>query len=46
LVPDLDVRQMLFRVQSEVFKSSGARQLPEISSLYVGPEVRFKSSER
>jgi invasion protein IalB len=46
LVPDIDVRQMLFRVQSEVFKSSASRQLPEISSLYVGPEVRFKSSQK
>lgn len=45
-VPDVDVRQMLFRVQSDVYTDSKAKQLPEISILYVGPEVRFKSSQR
>jgi uncharacterized caspase-like protein len=45
-IPDLDVRQMLFRVQSDVYQSSGSKQLPEISSLYVGPEVRLKTSQR
>ncbi|WP_454622375.1 caspase family protein [Bradyrhizobium cenepequi] len=45
-VPDVDVRQMLFKVQSEVYTDSKAEQLPEISSLYVGPEVRFKASQR
>jgi uncharacterized caspase-like protein len=45
-IPDLDVRQMLFRVQSDVYQSSGSKQLPEISSLYVGPEVRLKTSQK
>jgi uncharacterized caspase-like protein len=45
-LPDLDVRQMLFRVQSDVYQSSGSKQLPEISSLYVGPEVRLKTSQK
>ena len=45
-VPDMDIRQVLFRVQSEVYTSSGRKQLPEISSLYVGPEVRFRSSQK
>jgi invasion protein IalB len=44
-LPDVDIRQLLFRVQSEVYGSSGKSQLPEISSLYVGPEVHFKSSQ-
>ncbi|WP_454620435.1 caspase family protein [Bradyrhizobium cenepequi] len=44
--PDMDIRQVLFRVQSEVYSSSGRQQLPEISSLYVGPEVRLKSSQK
>ena len=43
---DTDIRQVLFRVQSDVYSSSGKKQLPEISSLYVGPEVRLKSSQR
>lgn len=46
LVPDIDVRQMLFRVQSDVYASSGSKQLPEISSLYVGPEVRLLPSSK
>lgn len=46
VAPDTDIRQVLFRVQSDVYASSGRKQLPEISSLYVGPEVRFKSSQR
>jgi hypothetical protein len=41
-VPDVDIRQMLFRVQSDVYTSSGSKQLPEISSLYVGPEIRLR----
>jgi invasion protein IalB len=44
VTPDLDIRQMLFRVQSDVYTASGSRQLPEISSLYVGPDVRLLSS--
>ncbi|WP_312016604.1 caspase family protein [Bradyrhizobium japonicum] len=44
--PDVDVRQMLFRVQSDVYTASGSKQLPEISSLYVGPEIRLKSGSR
>jgi invasion protein IalB len=46
VTPDVELRQMLFRVQSEVYASSGSRQLPEISSLYVGPDIRLKSSAR
>jgi hypothetical protein len=45
-LPDVDVRQLLFRVQSEVYGSSGRSQLPEISSLYVGPEVHLKSLQK
>ena len=45
-VPDTDIRQVLFRVQSEVYSFSGKKQLPEISSMYVGPEVRLKSSQK
>ena len=46
VMPDLDVRQMLFRVQNDVYVSSGKKQLPEISSLYVGPDIRLKSSSK
>jgi uncharacterized caspase-like protein len=42
--PDMDVRQMLFRVQSDVYASSGSKQLPEISSLYVGPDIKLRPS--
>jgi invasion protein IalB len=45
-LPDVDIRQLLFRVQSEVYGSSGKSQLPEISSLYVGPEVHLKSLQK
>jgi Caspase domain/Cyclophilin type peptidyl-prolyl cis-trans isomerase/CLD len=40
--PDLEVRQMLYKVQSDVYSATKARQLPEISSLYVGPNIRLK----
>jgi invasion protein IalB len=43
-MPDTDIRQMLFRVQHDVAEASG--QVPEISSLYTGPEVRLKTSQR
>jgi len=46
MTPDLDVRTVLFNVQREVYGSSGKQQLPEISSFYVGPEVRLKTSQR
>jgi invasion protein IalB len=45
-LPDVDIRQLLFRVQSEVYGASGKSQLPEISSLYVGPEVHLKSLQK
>ena len=44
--PDKDIRLVLFDIQEEVYSSSGKRQLPEISSLYVGPPVRFKPSQK
>ncbi|WP_454620422.1 caspase family protein [Bradyrhizobium cenepequi] len=40
--PDLEIRQMLNRVQSDVFASSHRRQLPEVSSLYAGPDICLK----
>ena len=46
VTPDLEVRQMLYRVQSDVYAATGSKQLPEISSLYVGPDIRFKSTAR
>jgi hypothetical protein len=42
--PNLEVRQMLFRVQSEVYQATGKKQLPEISSLYIGPDLVLKKS--
>jgi branched-chain amino acid transport system substrate-binding protein len=41
--PDMEVRQMLFQVQTDVFNTTHT-QLPEISSLYVGPAIRLKLS--
>ena len=46
VTPDLEVRQMLYRVQSDVYAATGSKQLPEISSLYVGPDIRFKQTGR
>jgi len=46
VMPDVDVRLMLFQVQNDVYTASGAKQLPEISSLYVGPPVRLKVSSK
>jgi invasion protein IalB len=46
MAPDVDIRQLLFRVQNDVYKSSDSKQLPEISSFYVGPEVRLKTSQK
>ncbi|MBR0750006.1 caspase family protein [Bradyrhizobium japonicum] len=43
-VPDVEIRQMLFRVQSDVYLASAKKQRPEVSSLYVGPEIRFRTS--
>ena len=40
--PDLEIRQMLYKVQSDVYASTKSRQLPEISSLYVGPNIQLK----
>jgi uncharacterized caspase-like protein len=34
--PDIDLRQMLFRVQDEVDKTTGGRQRPELSISLVG----------
>jgi invasion protein IalB len=42
--PDVEFRQMLFRVQSEVYEATKQQQLPEISSLYIGPDVRLVTS--
>jgi invasion protein IalB len=44
VTPDLEIRQMLYHVQSDVYTSTDSRQLPEISSLYVGPDIRLKPS--
>ena len=44
--PDLEVRQMLFRVQSDVYRATEMRQLPEISSLYVGPDVLLQPTNQ
>jgi uncharacterized caspase-like protein len=41
--PNLEVRQMLFRVQSDVYRATRQEQLPEISSLYVGPDIVLKA---
>ncbi|MBR0749997.1 caspase family protein [Bradyrhizobium japonicum] len=43
--PDLDVRQMLNQVQTDVYTASKAKQLPEISSLYVGPAIALKTTK-
>jgi uncharacterized caspase-like protein len=40
-MPGLEFREMLFRVQSDVYQTTNQQQLPEISSLYIGPTVRF-----
>ena len=40
--PNLEIRQMLNKVQRDVFAATNARQVPEISSLYVGPDIRLK----
>jgi uncharacterized caspase-like protein len=45
-VPDVDIVQMLRHVQREVYMASGSKQLPEISSLYVGPDIFLKASTR
>ncbi|WP_454620436.1 tetratricopeptide repeat protein [Bradyrhizobium cenepequi] len=37
--PNLEVRQMLNRVQADVYRATEKKQLPEISSLYVGPDL-------
>jgi hypothetical protein len=42
--PDLEIRQMLYKVQSDVYSATKSRQLPEISSLYVGPDIRLKQN--
>jgi uncharacterized caspase-like protein len=42
VIPDLEVRQMLYRVQSDVYSATNSQQLPEISSLYIGPDIRLK----
>jgi branched-chain amino acid transport system substrate-binding protein len=44
-VSNVEVRQMLYQVQSDVYTASEAKQLPEISSLYVGPPVRLKTTK-
>jgi uncharacterized caspase-like protein len=44
VTPDLEIRQMLFRVQSDVYESTKQQQLSEISSLYIGPDVRLVTS--
>jgi len=41
VTPDIEFRQMLFRVQSDVYEATKQQQLPEISSLYIGPDVRL-----
>lgn len=38
---DVEIRQMLNKVQSEVYDLTKHTQLPEISSLYVGPEIKL-----
>jgi uncharacterized caspase-like protein len=43
VAPDLEVRQMLYQVQSDVFTATH-QQIPEISSLYIGPAIRLKVS--
>lgn len=43
--PDLEVRQMLNRVQSDVYAST-KQQLPEIVSQYVGPEVILRPTTK
>jgi len=40
--PDIEVRDMLNRVQRDVYASTAQRQLPEITSQYVGPDIRLK----
>ena len=40
--PDIEVREMLNRVQRDVFASTAQLQLPEITSQYVGPDIRLK----
>jgi peptidylprolyl isomerase len=44
--PDLEIRQMLYKVQSDVYASTKSRQLPEISSLYVGPNILLKTTAK
>jgi Caspase domain len=44
--PDTDLRLILFQVQNDVFIASGATQLPEISSLYVGPAVILRTTPK
>lgn len=46
VIPDIEVRQMLYKVQSEVYAATNSKQLPEISSLYVGPEIRLRQTAR
>lgn len=40
--PNLEVRQMLNKVQSDVYSLTRQTQLPEVSSLYVGPDIFLK----
>jgi uncharacterized caspase-like protein/uncharacterized protein YecT (DUF1311 family) len=42
-LPDLDLRQMLFRVQDEVSRESGGRQRPELSLSPIG-EFKLKAA--
>jgi hypothetical protein len=32
----------MYRIQSDVYTSTSPRQLPEITSQYVGPDVQLK----
>lgn len=42
VAPNLEVRRMLDRVQRDVYSLTGQAQLPEVSSLYVGPDIFLK----
>ncbi len=37
----LEFREMLFQVQRDVYQATKEQQLPEISSLYIGPIIHF-----
>jgi branched-chain amino acid transport system substrate-binding protein len=42
--PDMEVRQMLNQVQRDVYSATQHQQISEISSLYIGPDIRLKVS--